>query len=98
MDEAPKSLKQKWTDGDYNYEVRVHPGEEQYTSSESIYRVARKRVPSTDPTVQGTGTEYLGSDGNWYHESVLREFNKGGTTNPLFNEEAARLTHIPLGK
>ncbi len=65
MDEAPKSLKQKWTDGDYNYEVRVHPGEEQYTSSESIYRVARKRVPSTDPTVQGTGTEYLGSDGNW---------------------------------
>lgn len=76
--------------------MRVHPGEDQYTSADRIYRVSRQRVPSVDPTVQGTGIEYLGSDGNWYHQSVLRATNKGGIPNPLFNSEAARLTHIPL--
>ncbi len=96
LKEVPKGLKQKWIDRGYNYEVRIHPSEKQYTSSESIYRVARKKVASSDPKVQGTGTEYLGSDGNWYHESILKEFNRKGVANPLFNEDAARLTHIPL--
>lgn len=44
-----------------------------------------------------TGLEYLGTDGNWYHESVLKEFLRGGSPNPIFNEDAARMTHIPLG-
>lgn len=42
------------------------------------------------------GLEYLGTDGNWYHESVLTEFFRGGALNPNFNEEAARMTHIPI--
>ena len=97
IDSIPeKGMKANWIDGEYKYEVRVHPGEDQYTSADRIYRVSRQRVPSVDPTVQGTGIEYLGSDGNWYHQSVLRATNKGGIPNPLFNSEAARLTHIPL--
>ena len=41
--------------------------------------------------------EYLGSDGNWYHESILTEYFKDGNKNPNFNEEAVKKTHIPLG-
>ena len=96
LDKIPRNLKQKWSDGNYNYEVRIHEGETQYTSSKSIYRVSRKKIPSLDSSVQGTGREYLGSDGVWYQEKTLKEFNKLGEKNPLFNEEAAILTHIPL--
>lgn len=89
-------LKQKWADGEYNYEVRIHEGNSDYTSSELIYRISRKRVPSSDPSVQGSGTEYLGADEIWYHLSTLKEFNGDGSPNLNFNEEAAIITHIPL--
>lgn len=45
---------------------------------------------------QGTGAEYLGTDGNWYHSSVITEFYRDGSLNPNFNEEAARNTHIAI--
>ena len=38
---------------------------------------------------------HICTDGNWYHESVLKQYFKNGI-NPKFNEKAARLTHIPL--
>ena len=43
---------------------------------------------------QGTGLEYMGTYGTWYHQSVLTDFFKGGTSNPDFNKNAARITHI----
>jgi hypothetical protein len=91
---APNELKQAWTENGYKYEVRVHAGESQYTNANSIYRVSRQQVST--PGVQGAGTQYLGSDGNWYHSSVLKQFNKDGTLNPLYDANAAQITHIPL--
>ena len=40
--------------------------------------------------VQGSGKEYLGNDGKWYHESELIEFNKNGTPNPSYNKHGAK--------
>ncbi len=38
--------------------------------------------PARDSHIgQGTGTFYLGSDGVWYHTSVLRQFNGDGSLN-----------------
>ena len=91
---APNGLKQTWTENGYKYEVRVHTGESQYTNANSIYRVSRQQIPT--PGTQGTGTQYLGTDGNWYHTSVLRQFNGDGSLNPLYNANAAQITHIPL--
>ena len=96
LEKTPKRLKEKWTDGEYNYEVRVHEGNSKYTDADSIYRVSRQKVPDPNPKVQGSGKEYLGSDGKWYHESELIEFNKNGTPNPLYNEHGAEVTHIPV--
>jgi hypothetical protein len=89
-------MKEVWVDGNYKYTVRIHEGNSEYTNAESIYRVSRQSI-ILDSNGQGTGFEYLGTDGNWYHESVLKEFNRGGIPNPSFIEEAARSTHIPLG-
>ena len=61
------------------------------------YGEKAKNADITYGNGQGTGIEYLGTDGNWYHESILKEFNRGGISNPSFNENAARLTHIPVG-
>ena len=89
-------LKHKWTDGEYKYEVRIHEGENQYTDSNSIYRVSRQQIPISG--TKGTGHEYLGTDGNWYHTSVLRPTNRIGEPNLLYDENAAKITHIPLQK
>ena len=96
LEKTPKRLKEKWTDGEYNYEVRIHKGNSKYTDADSIYRVSRQKVPDPDPKVQGSGKEYLGSDGKWYHERELIEFNKNGTPNPLYNEHSAEVTHISV--
>ena len=95
LEETPSRLKDVWVEGDYKYTVRVHEGNSKYTDADSIYRVSRQST-ILDEHGQGTGLEYLGTDGNWYHESVLTEFFKGGTPNPNFNEAAARMTHIPI--
>ena len=83
-------------EGDYKYEVRIHEGNPKYTEAKTIYRVARK-CTILDGKGQGNGTEYLGIDGKWYHESILKEFRRNGDKNPLFNEEACKMTHISLG-
>ncbi|AQY70693.1 hypothetical protein PND37_00630 [Lactiplantibacillus plantarum] len=47
---------------------------------------------------QRSEVEYMDVDENWWHESVLKEFHKGGKPNPDFNPKAAKNTHIPVGK
>lgn len=76
--------------------MRIHEGDPRYTDADSIYRVSRQKA-ILQSNKQGTGIEYLGTDGNWYHESILKEFFKDGSRNSNFNDEAVRLTHIPLG-
>ncbi|EMF2335101.1 hypothetical protein V2W83_002985 [Listeria monocytogenes] len=93
LDKVPEKLKQKWEHGDYNYEVRVHPGDPKYTDAKTIYRVSRKAKPVQGK--QGSGVEYMDKNGKWWHQSELREFNGDGTLNPLFNHDAAKNTHIP---
>ena len=39
----------------------------------------------------------MGTDGNWYNQSVLKA-GKNGNVNPLFNYKAAEMTHIQLKK
>ncbi|MCI8408973.1 MAG: hypothetical protein HFJ09_06835, partial [Lachnospiraceae bacterium] len=95
LNTTPNRLKETWIDGDYKYTVRIHEGNTKYTNSSSIYRVSRQST-ILDANGQGTGLEYLGTDGNWYHQSVLVEFFKGGTPNPDFNQKAARITHIAI--
>ena len=94
LDGTPAKMKEVWTEGDYKYTVRIHEGNATYTDAESIYRVSRK---STVINGQGSGMEYLGTDGNWYSERVLKEFYKDGSKNPLFNENASKITHISVG-
>lgn len=96
LNSTPSRMKEVWVEGDYKYTVRIHEGNSAHTNAESIYRVSRQST-ILDSNGQGTGLEYLGADGNWYHESVLKEFLRGGSPNPIFNENAARMTHIPLG-
>lgn len=90
LSEIPNNFKQSWIEGGYKYEVRIHEGAKQYTNADRIYRVSRQKIPSSDPKVQGSGTEYLGTDGNWYHTRVLKP------NNPGYNADAAKITHIPL--
>ena len=95
LDVTPNRLKETCIEGDYKYTVRIHEGNTKYTDASSIYRVSRQSI-ILDANGQGTGLEYLGTDGNWYRQSVLTEFFKGGTLNPDFNENAARITHIAI--
>ncbi len=60
-----------------------------------IYRVSRQST-MLDANGQGSGLEYLGTDGNWYHESILSEYFRGGIPNQNYNENAARITHISV--
>ncbi|QPA57445.1 hypothetical protein [Lysinibacillus sphaericus] len=90
LDELPGRFKEKWVDGDYKYDIRAHEAETQYGKSGSIYRVGRQKP--------GNGTEYMYYNGKWHHESTLKETHKDGRPNPLFNEEAARDTHIQLNR
>ncbi|OPX42923.1 hypothetical protein CLHUN_32470 [Ruminiclostridium hungatei] len=96
VENMPARMKETWIEGDYKYTVRVHEGNTAYTDADSIYRVSRKNTV-TDANGQGNGLQYLGTDGKWYSESVLKEFYKDGSKNPLFNETASKMTHIPVG-
>ncbi|MCY9644770.1 hypothetical protein M5W93_27715, partial [Paenibacillus thiaminolyticus] len=88
LDKSPGRFNEKWTEGDYKYEVRAHEAESQYGKTGSICRVSRQK--------RGEGTEYMDTNGKWHHESTLKETYKDGRPNPLFNENAARDTHIQL--
>lgn len=93
LDTAPAKLKEPWIQGGYKYEVRIRPAEADYGKTGSIYRVSRQRI---DITIgEGTGMEYIGTDGEWYHKSVLTP-GKKGNVNPNFNDKAAEMTHIQL--
>ncbi|WP_046234908.1 polymorphic toxin-type HINT domain-containing protein, partial [Paenibacillus algorifonticola] len=96
LQSIPKDIKEPWTADGYVYTVRIHAGNKKYTNADTIYRVSRQSVPNPDPKVQGSGLEYLGTDGKWYKESDMKETFKNGAKNPNFNETAARNTHIGL--
>ncbi|WP_202883108.1 hypothetical protein, partial [[Clostridium] symbiosum] len=89
LDKTPKKMKESWTAGGYKYEVRVHEANPEYGKEGSIYRVSRQKL-GTNANGQGYGTEYLGTDGVWYHTSTLKP------QNPSYNAEAAANTHIPV--
>ena len=93
-DNIPSNFKQVWTDPKTNikYEVRIHPADPKYDSGD-IFRIGRKQ-PGVDAHGQGQGMEYLDKNGVWHQEKTLREFNKDGSKNPLFNEQAAKDTHM----
>ena len=88
----PGQFKEQWTHGQYKYEVRGHPADPQWGQTGDIYRVSRQRIPV--PGQQGTGAEYLDPRGQWHHTSSLREKNKDGSLNPLYNCKAAASTHV----
>ena len=87
-------LKQKWSEGGFDYEVRVHPADPAHGKTGSIYRVAR-RNQAMDVHGQGTGWEYMDSTGKWHPESTLKP-GKAGHPNPTFNDAAVKDTHIQL--
>lgn len=80
--------KYTWSEGGVKYQVRIHAGNAQYTSSQYIFRVAKN--------IHGKGWSYLGLDRVWYHESVLQEFFRNGMVNPNFNAYAAVMTHLSI--
>lgn len=87
-------LKQKWSEGGYDYEVRVHPADPAHGKTGSIYRIAR-RSQALDAKGQGSGWEYMDDAGKWHPQRTL----KPGTAtnpNPNYNDAAARDTHIQL--
>jgi len=94
LETPPNFLKETWTAGGYKYEVRIHPGDSQYTNAQTVYRVSKQQVPV--PGTQGAGTYYLGTDGSWYHTSELVQYHGNGLPNPLYNPNAAQITHIPI--
>ena len=90
----PGALKQKWTEGGYDYEVRVHPANPTHGKSGSIYRVGR-RSKAVDEFGQGSGWEFMDRDGAWHAEKTLKP-GKPGSPNSSYNETAAEATHISL--
>ncbi|GIO14791.1 hypothetical protein J19TS2_43460 [Cohnella xylanilytica] len=86
LDKAPSSMKEKWSESGFDYEVRIHPADPRYDKEGSIYRVSRRQQGTKEGTNQGYGWEYLGDDGKWYHTSELKSGNDAG----------AKATHIQL--
>lgn len=83
LDSVPETgFKTKWMEGKYEIEVRAHLGNSQYTNSKMIYRFSRH--------LNGSGLEYLGSDGILYHTSMLK------TSSQAYSAFAARVTPIPI--
>ncbi len=88
-----QQFKEKWSEGGYDYEVRIHKAqvnapEGSNSANGTTYRVAR-RSQEVDSNGQGKGWEYADDKGNWIKQSEL----KSGQ-----NQEAANSTHIPLKK
>lgn len=83
LDSVPETgFKTEWMEGKYKIEVRAHLGNLQYTNAKMIYRVSRH--------LNGSGVEYLGSNGIWYHTSMLKP------TSQAYSAFAATVTHIPI--
>jgi len=89
-------FKQKWTEGGYRFEVRIHPADPTHGKSGSVYRVGRQVVPSVSDTKrQGSGLEYIDQTGVWHSEKTLKP-GPVSNPNPTFNKAAAESTHIQL--
>ncbi|SFW81981.1 RHS repeat-associated core domain-containing protein [Chitinophaga sancti] len=87
----PEKFKEKWSEGGYDYEVRIHPKQENAPEGSNsrngtTYRVAR-RLQGSDSNGQGFGWEYVDDKNNWYKERDLKTGD---------NKQAANDTHIPL--
>lgn len=89
----PRGYKKEWIAGGYKYEVRVHPSNKKYAESKDILRVGRKQVDADGKGI-GKGMEYLDIHGEWHPEKVLKPKSKNGIPNPVYNEKAAKETHI----
>jgi RHS repeat-associated protein len=96
LEKGPAKLKEKWSQGNFDFEVRVHPADAQHGKTGSIYRVAR-RQRGQDAFGQGHGWEYVDDAGRWHPESTLKP-GKPGHPNPRFDPEAAKRTHLVLPK
>lgn len=91
LNSAPNGFKQKWSRGNYDYEVRIHgtdPNAPQGSNSaqNTVLRVAR-RLRGTDAHGQGYGWEYADDNNHWYPQKDLKANN---------NPQAANDTHIIL--
>ena len=91
----PIKFKEKFTVGNYKYEVRAHdvnPTAPAGSNSANgpIYRIGRSQSGTNPATNQGYGWEYGSPDGSWHHTSDLK------TKSPNYNPGAANDTHIPL--
>jgi hypothetical protein len=97
LQRAPSGgFKQSWMEGGFKFEVRIHPADQRYSMSGSIYRVSRQVVPSViDPSKQGSGLEYIDATSKWHHQMTLKP-GQLSNPNPLFNSAAAKSTHIDL--
>lgn len=84
-------MKEAWTENGYKYEVRVHEANTEYGKTDSIYRVWRKKI-GVDAYGQGSGTEYIDSNGIWHHTSTQKP------QNPSCNATAAAETHMQVPK
>lgn len=51
---APAGLKKAWSEGGFDYEVRIHPPNPKYGLTRSVYRVAR-RQQGVNQSGQGAG-------------------------------------------
>ena len=89
-----RGFKQKWSEGGYDFEVRIHPADPAHGKTGSIYRAARRKQ-GTNAQGQGFGWEYVDDAGTWHPTSTLKP-GKPGNPNPNYNAEAARRTHMQL--
>lgn len=93
LNSPPSSFKEKWSEGGYDYEVRIHgpqtkAPEGSNSATTTTYRVARRKQ-GTDENGQGYGWEYADDKNNWYKNSDLK-------SNKI--PEAANDTHIPINQ
>ncbi len=95
LDKIPEGgFKETWIRDGYKFEVRAHAGDPQFTNAQQIFRVSRQAVPI--PGAQGTGIQYLATNGVWYHQSTLVPVFRTEIINTAYNEWAAIHTHIPV--
>ena len=38
----------------------------------------------------------MDKNGNWFQESILKQYYRDGSLNPIYNDAAAKNTHIPV--
>lgn len=74
LNSAPNGFKQKWSRGNYDYEVRIHRADRNApqgsnSALNTVLRVGR-RLPGTDAHGQGYGWEYADDNDHWYPHAI----------------------------